>query len=161
MQTRHRRSLDEELMATEDAGIRRWKTCLHEAGHAVAGFRLLKRTVKAAVYEAGVGAAYLDIEAAIPRTFEEALAIAAGPAAEELAEHHAPPQVSPPPPPLTSTHPHVIAPLVAQLRQSPRDAVAIAHWCIGGIEEAPERWTNRFHWIRREAGLFVSFSLLS
>lgn len=155
METTHKRPLAAELMA-EDTGTRRWKTCLHEAGHAVAGHWLLKRRVKAAVYEADVGEAYLDIEAAVPRTFEEALSVAAGPAAEELADDMTPPQASPPAPALTVTHAEAVAPLVAQLRQSPRDAVALALWCIRGIEGEPERWAKRFYWIRREAGLFVA-----
>ena len=142
-------------MAQEDPAVRRWKTSLHEAGHAVAGRVAMKRTVRAAVYEAGIGAAYLDIES-VPRTFEEALAVAAGPAAEALAENHMPPQASPPPPPLTTTHAYAVAPLVAQLRWSPRDAVAIARWCIRGIEDQPDRWAKRFYWIRREADIFVA-----
>ncbi len=156
MRTKRRPSLAEEIMAQEDAGVRRWKTCLHEAGHAVAGRRLLKRTVTAAVYEDDMGAAYLGAEDAIPRTFEEALSIAAGPAAEALADVHAVPQVSPPAPALTVTYPESATPLVAQLRQSPPDHVAIARWCIGGVENQTERWANRFHWIHREAELFVA-----
>jgi hypothetical protein len=143
-------------LAAQETSVTRWRSRLHEAGHAVAGHRLLKRTVMAAVYEDGVGAAYLDIKAAIPRTFEEALAIAAGPAVEALADVNAPPQELPPAPPLTATHPEAVAPLVAQLRQSPRDAEAIARWCIRGIEDEPERRIKRFHWIRRQADLFVT-----
>ena len=48
------------------------------------------------------------------------------------------------------------ASLKAQLRESPSDAVAIARWCIGGIEKQPQRWANRFHWIHREARLVVA-----
>ncbi|MFB3894557.1 MAG: hypothetical protein ACE15C_21350 [Phycisphaerae bacterium] len=129
---------------------------MRQAGHAVAGRVALKRTVKAAVYEDSIGAAYLGTESAIARTFEEALAVAAGPAAEILADDHAPPQKSPPPPPLMATHSGAVAPLIAQLRQSPHDAVALARWCIRGIEDEPERWTKRFYWIRREADIFVA-----
>jgi hypothetical protein len=82
-------------MAEEDAGVRRWKTCLHEAGHAVAGHRLLKRTVKATVYDDGTGATYYYRQETAPRSFEEALTVAAGPAAGQLAESYAPPQPSP------------------------------------------------------------------
>lgn len=155
MRTRRRRSLVEELMAAEDPAARRWKTCLHEAGHAVAGRRLLKRTVTAAVYGDDMGAAYIGTNDVIPRTYEEALSIAAGPAAEALADLHTAPQVSPPPPALATAYPESTAPLVAQLRQSPPDHVAIARWCIRGLERQPERWANRFHWIHREAQFFV------
>ena len=156
MRRRHRLSLAEEVMAQEDPAIRRWKTSLHEAGHAVAGRVALKRAGKAAVYDANYGAAYLGRDDAIPRTFEEALAVAAGPAAEALAESHPAPQATPPPPPLTATYPEAVAPLVEQLRQSPRDSVALARWCIRGTEDQPERWTKRVYWIRREADLFVA-----
>ncbi len=155
MCTEHKRSVAEEIMAQEDPTVRRWKTCVHEAGHAVAGRVMLKRTVKAAVYDAHHGAAYLGRDDATPRTFEEALAVAAGQAAEVLADGHAPPQESPPPP-LTMTYPEAVAPLMAQLRQSPRDSVSLARWCIRGIEDQPERWTKRFYWIRHEADLFVA-----
>lgn len=155
MRTRRRRSLVEEVSTQEDPAIRRWKTCLHEAGHAVAGQRLLKRTVKAAVYDVGLGAAYVDIDGGIPRTFEEALVIAAGPAAESLTKKHFAPEV-PPPPALKAAYPESAPPLMAQLRQSPSDAVAIARWCIGGVEGQPDRWSSRFYWIHREAGIFVA-----
>ena len=138
-----------------DGNLVRWRTCLHEAGHAVAGRLLLKRTIKAVMYADDVGAAYLEIDGAIPRTFEEALAVAAGPAAESLAEQYAPPQAQPAPA-LEAAYPESTAPLEAQLRQSPPDAAAIARWCIGGVEEQPERWVRRFHWIHREALILVA-----
>jgi hypothetical protein len=129
---------------------------MHEAGHAVTGRVAMKRAVRAVVYDDNVGVAYLAIDGAIPRRFEEAVAVAAGPAAEALADLHTPPEESPPSPPLAATHPHAVAPLVAQLRQSPSDAAAIAQWCIRGIENEPERWTKRFYWIHREAQIFVA-----
>jgi len=138
-----------------DGNLVRWKTCLHEAGHAVAGSLLLKRAIKAVVYDDDVGAAYLEIDGAIPRTFEEALAVAAGTAAESLADQYAAPQTRPATA-MVSAYPESTAPLEAQLRQSPPDAVAIARWCIGGVEEQPERWVRRFHWIHREALILVA-----
>jgi hypothetical protein len=133
----------------------RWKTCLHEAGHAVAGRLPLKRTIKAVVYSDDVGAAYLEIDGGIPRTFEEALAVAAGPAAESLADQYAAPQVQPAPA-LEAAYPEPSVPLKAQLRQSPSDAVAIARWCIGGVEKQPDRWIRRYNWIHREARILVA-----
>jgi len=140
--------------ADSDSGAR-WRVCLHEAGHIVAGRLALKRAVRAVVFDDNVGAAYLDIDGAIPGTFGEALAIACGPAAEALADKHAPPRV-PPVPVLTATYPGVATPLKAQLPQSPPDAVAIAGWCIGGVESQPDRWVRRHNWIHREARIFVS-----
>lgn len=133
----------------------RWRVCMHEAGHAVAGRAALKRAVRAVVYDDNVGAAYLGIADASPRTFEEALAVAAGPAAEALADKYVPPQV-PPPVALEAAYPELAKPLIAQLRQSPSDAVAIARWCIRGVEKQPERWANRYNWIHREARIFVA-----
>ena len=46
----------------------RWRVCLHEAGHAVAGQRLLKRTARAVVHDSQVGAAYIDRDNVVPRT---------------------------------------------------------------------------------------------
>lgn len=151
----HRRPICVELTA-EETVARRWKTCLHEAGHIVAGRTALKRTVKAVVYNDGVGAAYLEIDGGLPRTFEEALAVAAGSEAEALAEAHAPPEASQPAPALTTTDSQSVKPMVTQLRRSPSDAVALAQWCIRGIENEPDRWAKRCYWIRREANLFVA-----
>jgi len=155
MQTENGRSLATDLRGDEQVASRRWRTSLHEAGHGVAGRVLLNCAVKAVVYEADVGAAYLELEAAVPRTFQEVLMIAVGPAAETLVDGHAPPLESPPPP-LTEAYPEEAAPLVSQLRQSPSDAVRIAQWCVRGIECQPERWAKRFYWIHREADLFVA-----
>ena len=141
-------------LTREPSAVARWRTCLHEAGHAVAGQALSTRPVKAAVYDDNLGAAYLDFSG-VPRTFEEALAVAAGPAAEELAELHAPPQATPPVA-LAVAYPERTGPLMAQLRESLSDTVAIARWCIGGIENQPDRWAKRPCWIHREARFFVS-----
>lgn len=138
---------------SKDMVASRWRVCLHEAGHAVAGRLVLKRGVRAVVYDDNVGGAYVDVS--IPRTFEEALVIAAGPAAESLVEKYPAPEV-PPPPALKTTYRKTTAPLMADLRQSPSDAAAIARWCIGGVEGQPERWSSRFYWIHREADLFVT-----
>jgi hypothetical protein len=133
----------------------RWRTCLHEAGHAIAGRRLSDRVVRAIVFDDNSGGAYINSERAIPVTFDEALAIAAGREAESLAGKYDPPQ-APPEAPLEEKHPEAVKDLKEQLRASLPDARAIAYWCVGGVEEQPERWVNRFHWIRHEAWLFVA-----
>ena len=131
----------------------RWRVCLHEAGHAVAARRLLHCTAKAMIYEDGFGAAYYG-NGCIPKTFDDVLAIAAGPAAESLFEQFAPPTFAPAPP-VQVTYPEAGSELRAQLRESVPDAKAIARWCIAGIEKQPERWVNRYYWIGREASLLV------
>lgn len=141
-------------LTRKPSAVARWKTCLHEAGHAVAGRVLLKRSATAVVYDDDRGAAYLGNDGQIPRTFEDALVIAAGPEAEALADLYAPPP-TPPPAPLTVTHPRGTAPLIAQMRESLPDAVVIARWCIRGIENQPDRWAKRHCWIHREAQFFV------
>ena len=133
----------------------RWRVCIHEAGHAVAGHQLLKCTARTVVFDNGVGAADIGVDTTDLRTFEEVLAVAAGPAAEFLAEKCALPDV-PPFAPLETLYPTNAIPLKAQLQKSPSDAVSIARWCIRGIEQQPDRWANRFHWIHREARILVA-----
>ena len=135
---------------------RRWKVCLHEAGHAVAGKVLFKHSTKAIVFDDDCGAAYCDYDGTRPRSFEGALTTAAGDAAHALADLHSQPQV-PPAPAMVVAYPEEATPLRAQLlKECVPDAVALARWCIGGIETQPDRWANRLHWIRREARLFVA-----
>jgi len=139
--------------ATPDINAR-WRVCLHEASHAVAGRHVFKQTTRAAVFSNDSGVADTGSGAGVPISFKGVLVTAAGHAAEHLARAYPPPQVALPVP-LELTYPEHVKPLKEQLRQSLPDAVAIARWCIGGIEKQPERWANRFHWIHREARLFV------
>jgi hypothetical protein len=53
-------------------------------------------------------------------------------------------------------YPDPAAALKKGLRESLPDASAIARWCTAGVEGQPERWVSRFHWIHREARLFVA-----
>ena len=76
--------------ATDGQTAEQWRTCLHEAGHAVAGWVLLGDTARAVVFDDGCGAAYIGGEAGVD-SFERVLIAAAGPAAESLAEQQAPP----------------------------------------------------------------------
>ena len=133
----------------------RWRTCLHEAGHAVAGRVLLGDVARAVVFGDGCGAAYLRSDASSHASFEQALAIATGPAAEMLASRYTPPNGAPARA-LEAAYGEPAAALRKGLRESPTDADAIARWCIAGVEDQPERWVNRFHWIHREARLFVA-----
>jgi hypothetical protein len=133
----------------------RWRTCLHEAGHAVAGQILLGGTTRAVVLRDHCGAAYLGGDERAPVSFERVLAVAVGAAAELLAARHAPPEAVPGPA-LEVAYPEPVAALREEVWESPADATTIARWCIAGVEERPERSVGRFHWIHREARLFVA-----
>jgi hypothetical protein len=139
----------------EGAQIARWKTCLHEAGHVVSGKVLLKHTSRAIVFGDGGGVADVGGEGGVPFLFEDALTTAAGGAAESLADLHPVPDL-PLPVPLEVVYPDVVEPKRLAVRKMMTDEVAVARWCIAGIETQPDRWANRFHWIRREARLFVA-----
>lgn len=140
---------------SEAARLARWRLCLHEAGHAVAGRVLLSNTARAVVFDDGCGAAYMGDDRTGADGFERVLAIAAGPAAESLADRYTPPE-SAPAPALEATCPELAAELKRDLGQWPTDEQRIARWCIAWIEDQPERWVNRFHWIHHEARLFVA-----
>ena len=140
---------------TEPGVAARWRVCLHEAGHAVAGRRLLRQTARAVVFDDGSGMADHGGNGDAPTSFKEALAVAAGPAAKALADHHVPPK-QPLSVPLEITHAEQIKHLRHRLRECLPDHVALARWCIGGIEEQPDRWTKRYNWIQREARIFVA-----
>ncbi len=142
--------------AVADADRRdRWRTCLHEAGHAVAGRVLVGNVARAVVFGDGCGAAYLGSDASVSVSFEQALAVAAGPAAEMLTSRYTPPDGAPARA-LEAAYGEPAAALRKELRESPTDATTVARWCIAGVEDQPERWVSRFHWIHREARLFVA-----
>ena len=136
----------------------RWQVCLHESGHVVAASVLLNDERGAAVVFSGGGLAFIDVPDPLC-TFNQAMAIAAGHAAESLAETNAPPQETPAPaavvredaPKGQSAH----ATLMADLKASRPDADRIAAWCILNHPKDPDRWKSRYVWLHREAGLFV------
>jgi hypothetical protein len=133
----------------------RWRISLHEGGHAVAGRRLLGQTARAVVYDDNCGAAYTGSGGVEAQLFEDALTIAAGPAAEALAADVAPPSL-PSAPPLEATYGEGAKFIKEDMRRSLRDPVIIARWCIAGVEGEPDRWANRFFWLQREAAIFVA-----
>ncbi|MBL9033099.1 MAG: hypothetical protein JNM80_15485 [Phycisphaerae bacterium] len=47
------------------------------------------------------------------------------------------------------------AELKSDLARSPSDHVAIARWCIEGIEDQPERWAQRHAWLQTLAARLV------
>jgi len=131
-----------------------WRTCLHEAGHAVAGWRLLHRTTRAAVFGNGSGVADLGGEGGVPVCFKDAAATAAGKAAESLADLYPPPLVAMAEP-LEKTYPEEAGRLMAGVASLMPDEVAIARWCIEGREDQPNLWAKRHDWVRASASEFV------
>lgn len=130
----------------------RWTTSLHEAGHAVAAHVLTGTRVVMTLHEDGSGAAWPLKE--LPPT-DSAIMTAAGPLAEPLAARHDPPDIPgytgvtspflrPALPTLESAGtPETTAELKRDLAQCVPDDVAIARWCIAGVEREPERWAQR------------------
>lgn len=130
----------------------RWTVAIHEAGHAVAAFVLTGTRVVMTLHEDGGGAAWplQDLPPA-----DHAIMTAAGPLAEPLASRHSPPEISStaadtsrsPPPALPTLESAATAETAAELKsdlaRSPSDHVAIARWCIAGVEREPERWAQR------------------
>ncbi|MFN7020402.1 MAG: M50 family metallopeptidase [Phycisphaerales bacterium] len=144
--------------------MNRWITAIHEAGHAVAGFVLTGTRVVMTLHEDGSGAAWPLHD--MPPT-DRAIMTAAGPLAEPLATRHSPPETpasvagdSPSPPHALPTIESVgtsetAVELKCDLAKSPSDHVAIARWCIAGIEDQPERWAQRHAWLQTLAARLV------
>ena len=145
--------------------MNRWITAIHEAGHAVAGFVLTGTRVVMTLHEDGGGAAW-PLED-LPPT-DRAIMTAAGPLAEPLATRHSPPEItvavagdSPSPPHALPTIESVgtsetAVELKSDLAKSPSDHVAIARWCIAGVEDRPERWAQRHAWVHTLARRIIS-----
>lgn len=142
----------------------RWVVSIHEAGHAVAAFALTGTRVVMTLHEDGGGAAW-PLRNLSPT--DQAIMTAAGPLAEPLAERYAEPDVPPPiagpgkwPPPRlptleTAATAETAAELKSDLARSPSDHVAIARWCIAGVERDPERWAQRHAWVHTLAERLV------
>ena len=142
--------------ATDAAAARRWSVALHESGHVVAAAVLLGDTCPGAVLLGGGGFAFLAVTE--PLSFESALAVAAGAAAEELAERHAPPPTPEPVGDLGRPLPTPAADdvyVLTAFRTAKPDALAIAEWCIRECPDEPERWRERHAWLDFTAKWFV------
>lgn len=148
----------EQAAKSKDAGERlsRWRTALHESGHAVAARHLLGRTARAVVFSDGGGVADLGGSGGVPESDEEAIAVSAGSAAELLAYKHPPPQAVPQPYP-DAKYPEVASRVRTGIanRTIMLDEVAIARWCIEGHECFPRSWKRRFDWLDEKATVFV------
>ena len=133
----------------------RWRTCIHEGAHMVAGGRLLGQTTRAAVFNDASGVADVgDGENDVPTSFKDALVTAAGSAAEFLADLYPPPQVALPVP-LEVAYPESAGRLLTSVATMMTDDVAVARWCIRGRETQPDLWAGRHEWVRSGATEFV------
>lgn len=134
----------------------RWTTALHESGHAVAAIALGGRCCGLVLFDDASGQAHLS-ELLSDR---EAFSIAAGQAAEQLAEIHAAPECS-----LTvavETLPQTSEFLCTQLAKGEdvhnefvSDSRLLALWAIQGLEDQPESWAGRVAHAHRIAAEIV------
>jgi len=134
----------------------RWVSSLHEVGHVLAGVLLMNTTSRAMVFSGGGGVASIGSTRDVPQSEEEAIAVAAGEAAESLARRYSWPQVELKPC-LDVEQPEaaqrITTPTVDGTRMS--DEVAIARWCIEGRERWSSAWKRRFEWLEDRAYAFV------
>ena len=136
----------------------RWRTALHEAGH-VAAERVLKNNPLVGAFVMGRHAA-ADVGRDGCNAFFDAVVLAAGRAAGELADRVEPP-------PLPKGRPQLAPEMAdpsrrAKLRREYRrglglsDDVLLARWAIGGKESEENRWAGRVYWVRQAADRFVA-----
>jgi hypothetical protein len=134
---------------------------LHEAGHCCVSLALGGNCTGLAIFEDGHGVASLGGLS----PFDNAIALAAGAVAEELVVSHDPASPDPflRPAPTRNENcdmamPAALADLAAcfPLAEATPDAVKIAQYCIGGLEDEPERWAPRFYVVHAVAQRVVS-----
>lgn len=135
--------------------MNRWTLSLHEAGHAVAASVLTGTRAIATLHGGTDGAAWpLEDMSATDR----AIMTAVGPLAEALACRYSAPAAAAdvsgrtPPPALPTVESIAGAEMANELgREISRalpDPVALARFCIAGIEHHPERWAQRHAWVQ-------------
>jgi len=139
----------------------RWRVALHEAGHCCVSLALGGNCTGLAIFEDGHGVASLGGLS----PFDNAIALAAGAVAEELVVSHDPASPDPflRPAPTRNENcdmamPAALADLAAcfPLAEATPDAVKIAQYCIGGLEDEPERWADRYYFVRETARRVVA-----
>ena len=141
----------------------RWRTSLHEAGHAVYD-RVAFGNQKGYVYvlDDTVAMCVGDFQRE-SYGFQDAVMSACGKSAESLADQHAPPEARPKPseilspePSKTSVYQELQQDVATVKHSGESDSRRIAVWCITGYESYPEKWKRRHDIIRREAGAFIA-----
>ena len=144
----------------------KWRSCLHECAHVLAGVLLLKRTSRALVFSGGGGVADIGGTSAVPQCEGEAIAAAVGEIAGLLSAKHPPPEVPEVAgvegggmlPCVDVERPEAAARIVAAMdsKESLSDEEAVARWCILGCETRPYRWRRRYEWVVDRSHEFVS-----
>ena len=147
-------------MTTND----RWQTALHEAGHGVAAIVLHGQCRGLALYVDGGGLAAFDGLNGNPLAY----AIAAGPAAERLAERIPMPTETPAELklltvdeleslPICATAPFLAAQMAREVRKgSDSDDVSLANWAIAGAASSPGSWAGKVAHAHRMAKMIVT-----
>lgn len=133
--------------------MNRWTLSLHEAGHAVAAHALTGAKATATLHDGGGGASWPSADM---NPTDRAIMTAAGPLAESLAARHAAPELpiairSRPPTAETISSVETATALRREIVRAVPDHVALAQFCIAGVEHQPERWAQRHTWIRSVA----------
>lgn len=140
----------------------RWSAALHEAGHGVAAVVLAGRC-SGVLLDAAGGTAHIDDL----HGDRFAFAIAAGPAAESLADLHdapggrvtTPQEVASAPIPADADHDFALACTFADLETVPRSAKSddrlLAEWSLTGREDDPDSWPGRVRFARHVADAIV------
>ena len=150
------------------ATFAKWRVCMHEVGHLLAGAVLLKRPTQAMIFGDGSdgGLAYLGNQS-WSLSDNEAIAVAAGAIADHmLAGKYSPPEggieVQSYPSAQTQHYMEVERSQAAERVKAARaedtlltDEVLIARWCIAGYEHRPYRWKFRHRWLEKQAFEFV------
>jgi len=151
-------------MNSQKSKSRRWQVAVHEAGHLVAAEVVLNDKGGAVIVDVNGGTegqACVDVGNP-PRSFKEALAIAAGMEAERLAGFYDAPTL--PPKSVHTVRPVAMdvpqersshASIVPSTNSGPSDAERIARWCCEHHPYKPEVWVSRYHWAHCTARLFV------
>lgn len=142
--------------------MNRWTLSLHEAGHAVAAWALTDTQAIATLHDGAAGAAW-PLDDLSPT--DRAIMTAVGPLAEALAHRHSAPEImrdaigDTPPRALPTVETIASVEMATELRRDRSralpDHVALARFCIAGIEHQPERWAQRHAWIQSLANRLI------
>lgn len=143
--------------------MNRWTLSLHEAGHAVAAWALTGTQAIATLHDGAAGAAW-PLEDLSPT--DRAIMTAVGPLSEALAHRHSEPETvrhiagDMPPRALPTVETIASVEMATALRRGRSraipDHVALARFCIAGVERHPARWAQRHAWIQSLAKRLIS-----
>jgi len=149
--------MDNDTLTISELTAATWRVALHESGHLLAAVALCgRRNVKAVLHPAGGGEADIQI-GAIPRSLPEAVALAAGQAAESLADAHPAPPLTPFDAPLW---PSTLAALTGSPTPPPAlpivwsDSAGIGFWAVQRYLHHPDRWADEAQYVRGQADAF-------